>query len=82
MCDFYIRQSSAHDGTFFLLIPEIENLPIAYDDSSLLVVVDNHRLERITLICSGEMPFLFTDIPISLTVDATPMDAGTAELPG
>ena len=63
------------------MVPEIEELPISYEDGSAVVEIVDYALHIVRLDCSGSMPFLFTTIPISLGVELTPAESGSLVLP-
>ena len=63
------------------MVPELEQLPITYEDSSLILSVKNDRLQSVSFRCGGQMPFLFSTLPVSLGLELTPIEEGTATLP-
>ena len=63
------------------MVPEIEELPISFEDGSLVIEVVDQTMHIVRLDCSGSMPFLFTTIPVSLGVELTPVDSGSLVLP-
>ena len=47
------------------LVPQSENLGIAFDESQAMLSIDGGRLSAVTLTAGGEVPFLVTTIPLS-----------------
>lgn len=63
------------------ILPEIEMLPITYDDGSLLFAVKDNQLFEMKLDVSGQMPFLLTTIDIALGAALHPIPSEQLELP-
>lgn len=63
------------------MLPEIEMLPITYDDGSLLFEVKDNVLSDVKMDVSGQMPFLLTTIDISLGAQLHPISPESVILP-
>ena len=67
--------------SFTEMLPEIEKLPITYENGSLVVAVEDNSLYEIRLDVAGEMPFLITTVRIALGVSLTPIAPEDVILP-
>ncbi len=63
------------------MLPEIEVLPITYEDASLLFEVKDNALFHVKMDVSGRMPFLLTTIDIALGVGLHPIPSEQVVLP-
>lgn len=63
------------------VLPEIEMLPIHYEDASLLLEVKDNTLSDMKMDVSGQMPFLLTTIEISLGASLHPIPPESVILP-
>ena len=65
---------------FSQALPEAAGLGIEFQQAKCAVTVSQDQIRRIRLSCSGEMPFLITQLPIAFSVDLVPVD-GPIPLP-
>ena len=63
------------------MLPEIELLPITYDDGALLLTVEENRLTSAKVDVSGSMPVVIAEIEIALGLGLCPAEPGTVEIP-
>lgn len=72
--------ANAVSGFFSRVLPEASGLGIRFADAQCIIHVSKDQFSRISLRCSGEMPFLVLQLPIAFSVDLIPME-GTITLP-
>ena len=63
------------------MLPEIELLPITYDDGALLLTVEENQLTSAKVDVSGSMPVVIAQVEIALGLELCPAEPGTAEIP-
>lgn len=63
------------------MLPEIEVLPITYEDAALVFEVKDNTLFHVKMDVSGQMPFLLTTIDIALGVELRPVPSEQIVLP-
>lgn len=51
------------------VLPELEGLNLTLDDGEMAIVIADHHLDGMNLICSGKLPFLFAEIPLSIRLE-------------
>ena len=61
--------------TFLLsILPELEGLNLTLNDGELTIEITDHQFNGINLICSGKLPFLFAEIPLSIILELSLME--------
>lgn len=73
-------ESGQLESLFAELLPELKGLDITFQDGTLKLRIENGRIRALTLNCSGQMPFLITDIPMDFCVELDRME-GVITLP-
>ena len=57
--------------SLFSIIPELEGLDLALDDGELTVRIEGNQFSGMDLTDTGQIPFLFTEIPLSVHLELT-----------
>ena len=63
------------------MLPEIELLPIRYDDGTLVLTVENNLLRSARVDVSGTMPVIIADVDIALGMELIPDAPGSVAIP-
>ena len=51
------------------VIPELDGLELTLNDGALIIQIEHNRFTHMELTCSGELPFLFAQIPLSIRLE-------------
>lgn len=54
---------------FSQLIPELSGIDVSFQECGARILIDGSTLQSIHVLCRGEVPFLVTSIPITITMD-------------
>lgn len=55
--------------SLLFILPELEGLNLTLNDGELTIRIANNRFDTMELTCSGELPFLFAQIPLSIRLE-------------